>query len=238
MTLTSASITHRGKRERNEDSFALHNEEGIFIVADGMGGHHRGDVASITFVEEVLSRLVERKKTSFIRDAISEAVSAANDIIYRLSRSEDEAKIMGTTAVICILKDNRYHIGWAGDSRAYILRKGKLLQVTRDHSHVQTLVDSGIITEKEARKHPERNVISRAIGTEESVETDHVEGDILPGDIFLLCTDGVHGEMDEKYLRKILRKKISLQKRSEEIIKTALQLGGDDNATVILVQVS
>ncbi len=233
----SASISNRGLRKRNEDACSSDNDRGIFLVADGMGGHHRGDVASTAFIETAMNFLSTPKNVTDYFDLLSRAVSAANDCIYRLSQTEEEGKPMGTTAVICILENNRYHVGWVGDSRAYLFRKGKLRQVTKDHSLVQNLVDQKVISEKEALTHPERNVITRAIGTDQQVETDFTYGELKKGDLIFLCTDGICGVLENKKIQKLLKEKKSLEEKTKNIIDSAMKAGSEDNATAILIEV-
>jgi len=233
----SASMSSRGQRKRNEDACSSDNGRGIFLVADGMGGHHRGDAASAAFIETAMDFLSDPGNATDYFDLLSRAVSAANDVIYRLSQTEVEKKPMGTTGVLCILENNRYHVGWVGDSRAYLFRKGKLQQVTKDHSLVQNLVDQGVISEKEALSHPERNVITRAIGTDQQVETDFTYGELQKGDLIFLCTDGICGVLENKKIQKLLKEKKSLQEKTEGIIDSAMQAGSEDNATAILIEV-
>ncbi len=237
MIMSSAGASSQGQRNRNEDSYAIKNKAGIYIVADGMGGHKRGDLASQTLIAETLRLLVppdkEKQREKTIAPAIINALSTANKSIYHLAAEGD---MMGTTAVICVVTERQYHIGWAGDSRAYLQRKGKLTQLTRDHSPVQRLLEAGLITEEEARRHPERNVIDRAVGIEKEVEVDITSGDLRKNDILLLCTDGIHGILDTGDINKILKKKFSLKEKAEKLIEKALDSGGEDNATVVLVQ--
>lgn len=227
--------SHIGKvRSSNEDSFFIpQNENGFFaIVADGMGGHRAGETASRIFVETAKEMLSGLDASKIGPDNIKAVFSAANNTILQESHCVASKHGMGTTASLAVFYGNRATIGHVGDSRIYHFSNGNLSQVTRDHSFVQSLVDRGIITKQEAFRHPQRNIITRAIGTDKYIETDIYSVFLKEFDVLLLCTDGLSGIVSDSDINKILCE--GFETAASRLIKAALDGGGNDNVTVVI----
>lgn len=226
-------------RSGNEDSYLMADDRGLFVVADGMGGHAAGEVAS-----EMAARLVAetyRPARGMSDDELMAqmvaAIRAANTAIFERTLQEQDKRGMGTTVTVLALLPRRYLIGQVGDSRAYILRGGSLTQVTKDHSYVQEQVDAGRLSPEEARVHPYANVITRCVGSSGDVVPDLYIGTLEAGDLLLLASDGLTGMMEDEDLQAILEQDGSLEDRVDALIAEANRRGGLDNITVILVQI-
>ena len=242
--LVSASKAHVGTvaygcgsdtgrmRDHNEDSFFA--APPLFVVADGMGGHAAGEVAS----ELAIQTIMELAPAYPNAQMLSLAVDAANTAVYEESVKTERRHGMGTTVTACMLKGTRLVIAQVGDSRAYLLHNGTLQQLTRDHSLMADLIESGEITPEEARIHPQRNFITRALGTAETVETDLYELNVSPGDRLLLCSDGLSGMLDDADLTDALTAIRDPQTCVNKLIARANEAGGFDNITAIVVDVS
>lgn len=231
-------------RAGNEDSFFADclPTHGIFIVADGMGGHAAGEVASAMAVQIVtreLSRLHEDAEGGGVdvRSVVRDAVRAANRAIYDRTIAESDKQGMGTTVSALILTGNHYVIGQVGDSRVYLLRGGELIQLTKDHSYVQEQVDAGYLTPEQARFHPYSNVITRCVGASTDVEPDAYTGEVQEGDVFLVASDGLTGMVDDRRLHKMLQSSAAPARIVEALIGEANGRGGLDNITAIVVRV-
>lgn len=231
-------------RQGNEDSFFADAERGVFIVADGMGGHVAGEVASKIVAEKVgpgVSRAIEEGLggVELERRAI-ELIAEANRAILERADSEPEKRGMGTTlTLLTMVPENGYLINQVGDSRGYLLRDGVLSQVTRDHTVVQQQVDRGALTPEQARDHPLSHILTRALGTESNVEADTYTDSMQPGDIFLLCSDGLSGMLSDEAIREIVSRPTgSLQEIADALIDGANAAGGMDNITAVLVKVT
>ena len=234
MTFRSVSRTHTGLvRSHNEDALVERSDVGLWAVSDGMGGHSAGDVASGLVVTALRQLAQDRLSPEGIREAL-EAVN--DDLLARTSGSQD--RTMGATVTVlgAVLGSDGadFFCLWAGDSRLYRLRNGKLTQLTRDHRFIQDLLDSGRITEAEARKHPRRNVITRAVGVAKELELDGCDGKIEPGDVFLLVTDGVTGACTDDEILSALSGK-SFDAAADEIVRRCLDHGAPDNLTLLLI---
>lgn len=235
----------RGRiRPKNEDAFYAPenmNEPLLFIVADGMGGHNAGEVASRLAVEEISSYIKARYESRTLQEElallIDEAFMAANEKIYRLSVGSEEWAGMGTTATAALFKDGKVYIGHVGDSRAYLLRDGALRQLTRDHSLVWQLMEEGRLTAQEMRYHPMRNVITRALGVYDRVEVDISTHEYKSGDIFLLCSDGLTNMLEDEKIKEIILKTDSIEAAVDKLLQAANNSGGHDNITVELILV-
>jgi PPM family protein phosphatase len=229
-------------RAGNEDSFFADANEhrGLFIVADGMGGHAAGEVASEMAVQIVTRELAAVQQLDGEDPArrVREALRAANRAIFSRTIEEMDKQGMGTTASVLLLADDRYLIGQVGDSRVYLLRDGALRQITKDHSYVQEQVDAGFLTPEQARYHPYSNVITRCVGASESVEPDIYAGAVKAGDLFLVASDGLTGMVDDRRLQHILLSRASPGRLVDALIAEANGRGGLDNITAIIVQVS
>jgi protein phosphatase len=228
-------------RSGNEDNFEVdaNKARGIFVVADGMGGHAAGEVASEMAVQIVIR---EMKDTSSVSDGtatrtLGEALKHANRAIHDRTITEVDKQGMGTTASVLVLSDSRYIIGQVGDSRVYLLRDGALKQLTKDHSYVQEQVDLGNLTPEQARYHPYSNVITRCVGASPDVEPDLYAGEAKTGDIFLVASDGLTGMVDDRRLRDLLMTRNEPKRKVELLIAEANGRGGLDNITAIVVHV-
>ena len=242
MHLSVAARTDVGMiRAGNEDAFfADANEQrGVFIVADGMGGHAAGEVASEMAVQIVTREL--SSVTSLMGDEptarVAAALQLANKAIYERTLAEVDKQGMGTTASVLLLGGARYLIGQVGDSRIYMLRNGVLHQVTKDHSYVQEQVDAGYLTPEQARYHPYSNVITRCVGAGDSVEPDTYAGQVLMGDLFLVASDGLTGMVDDRRIAQLLLARTTPARMVENLIREANGRGGLDNITAIVVQI-
>jgi len=233
--IESAALTHVGKvRDKNQDSFCAREREGLWAVADGMGGHEGGEWAS--------GKLAEKLGAADVPDdleeasaRVEEAIRAANKAI--LVEAGHRGRQMGTTLVALLVKGDRYRILWVGDSRAYRLRDGDFTQLSRDHTQVQEMVDRGLMEPDQLVGHPMSHILSRAVGARETFEIDHVDGDVAPGDVFLLCSDGLHGYVDKDVIRRLLGRG-SPERALDELIALTLEAGAPDNVTGIAVWAS
>lgn len=214
-------------RSNNEDSYKI--GDGYAIVADGMGGHKKGEVASKMAVD-IISDFITAKKCGPVQ-----AIEVANKEIFKKGESP-EFSGMGTTAVVCILDEDKALIANVGDSRGYIFKDGKLRQVTKDHSLVQKLIDDGEITEAEAERRADKSVILRAVGADKDVKVDVFENDTEKGDIVLLCSDGLTNCVSSDDISRILGQDSSPQKKAEELVNAANLNGGVDNITAVLLE--
>jgi protein phosphatase len=228
-------------RSGNEDNFTVDASpsRGIFIVADGMGGHAAGEVAS-----EMAVRIVQRE-LSPVRDLdgedvvqmVASALKRANRAIHDRTLTETDKQGMGTTVSALLLAGTRYLIGQVGDSRVYLYRDGTLTQLTKDHSYVQEQVDAGFLTPEQARYHPYSNVITRCVGAGNDVEPDIYRGEARDGDLFLVASDGLTGMVDDRRLAQLLGSRAEPERKVQSLIAEANGRGGLDNITAILVQV-
>ena len=230
--ILSAFRTDVGKvRANNQDAPIVSEKLRLYGVADGMGGHKGGEVAS-TSARDNLLRELEGKTPSVA--ALSGAIEEVNRQIYPQQEHDDALTGMGTTLSVLWMSDNFVYIGHVGDSRVYLLRDGEFKQMTLDHSLVEQLVREGVLTEEEAQNHPMRNIITRAIGTDESVEVDVVVEERRKGDLWLACSDGLHGLVDDRQMRDALRQ-YAPEKAADVLLKAALDAGGRDNVTLVIV---
>jgi serine/threonine protein phosphatase PrpC len=233
----AAAVSDRGsKRPSNEDAFGYSIERGAFVVCDGMGGAAAGEIASAIAVDEVLSALCARAPAASFEEAGGAAVAAANRAIYTRAQRNERLSGMGTTMVALVAEENRVCIINVGDSRCYRLHRGRLEQVTLDHSMVEEQVRMGRMTPVQAQRSPMRNVITRALGTEPSVTPDFFPMDVEPGDLFLLCSDGLTRELTDMTIQSLLTLKDSVQERCARLVEAAKKAGGQDNITCLLVQ--
>lgn len=230
--ILSAFRTDVGKvRANNQDAPIVSEKLRLYGVADGMGGHKGGEVAS-TSARDSLLRELEGKTPSVA--TLSGAIEEVNRQIYHQQEHDDALTGMGTTLSVLWMSDNFVYIGHVGDSRVYLLRDGEFKQMTLDHSLVEQLVREGVLTEEEAQNHPMRNIITRAIGTDESVEVDVVVEERRKGDLWLACSDGLHGLVDDRQMRDALRQ-YAPEKAADVLLKAALDAGGRDNVTLVIV---
>ncbi len=232
------ACTDRGKvREINEDSIYTNESEQLYIVADGMGGYFGGEIASRLAVE-VLSGCIQNCD-EVDRTILREGFALANQTIFETAKNRGQ-KLMGTTASLLHIESNLDSgwIGHVGDSRIYRMRDSFLELLTKDHSYVEELIDAGKITREEAFSHPNRNIITRALGTHTLVEADVIQFPIQRGDLFLLCSDGLSNKLPLNDLQGILVSDASLEDKGNKLLEEALQRGGEDNISLVLVEIS
>lgn len=233
--IESWAQTHEGRvREHNEDNYCAREAQGLWAVADGMGGHEGGEWASATLVEKLEAIAVPRDFEE-AQGLVAKAIGEANQIILREARNR--RKQMGSTIVTLLVQDRRYAILWVGDSRAYLLRDDALVQLSRDHSQVQEMVDRGVMRPEDAVGHPMGHILSRAVGVAEQVAVDRVTGEVQPGDVFLLCSDGLHGYVEEQEIARLVGRGSPAQ-ASQELVDLTLKNGAPDNVTVVAVWAS
>ncbi|MCW9013972.1 MAG: Stp1/IreP family PP2C-type Ser/Thr phosphatase [Gammaproteobacteria bacterium] len=236
-------------RDHNEDSIGSNTDLGLAVLADGMGGHKGGEVASALAVDTVLNNLIkslanlpaggtdENTGYSLESMAIEAAIKEANAVIYQASRNNAQYEGMGTTIVVLLFYDNRITVAHVGDSRLYRVRNEQMEQLTRDHTLLQELVDRGFYTKKEAQESMNKNLVTRAVGVNPTVEIDLLEDIALPHDIYLLCSDGLNDMIDDRLIEDtILNYRDNLEKVSRELIHQAKQHGGKDNVSAVLAQ--
>lgn len=240
---TAAAVTDRGrKRSSNEDAFGFSVEHGAYVVCDGMGGAAAGEIASSLAVREVL-RLLERRANGQdgadvppLLLVAEQAVAAANETIFSHAQSNEQHSGMGTTLVMLVAEDSHVWVLNVGDSRCYRLRNRSLEQLTLDHSLVEEMVRMGRMTPEEALQSPMRNVITRALGTQSQVTPDIFTSEAEPGDLFLLCSDGLSREISDRQIESILCNDLPLEEMCSQMVSAAKKAGGNDNITCLLVR--
>ncbi len=234
MRLVAAARTDRGqKRPNNEDTYLSDSRSGLFIVADGMGGHKAGEVASalaVQVIRDVLQGLPEPDLRG-----LKTAVESANRVIYRQAQANTQWNHMGTTVVAALIRRNRLMLAHVGDSRAYRFSSGRLERLTDDHSLVFQWVKAGRLTEEEARVHPQRAGLLEAVGILPEVEVDLRE-EPYGGERILLCSDGLTDMLTDQEIEEILRSEPDADTACDRLIRSANEAGGSDNITVIVVQ--
>lgn len=233
----SAERTHVGKvRKINEDACLSKPEFGLWAVADGMGGHEAGDVASRTIVEKLSAMPQPRDFSSYLA-AAHQALHNANQQLRQESIRRYHRRTIGSTVVVLLTYQDRGACLWVGDSRIYRLRGNELTQLTRDHSHVQDLVDKGLLDARAAQNHPMANVITRAIGSSDELDIDELPINLQPGDVYLLCSDGLNKMVSDEEIAKELSQYNS-QSTALSLEHMALSRGAHDNVTTVVVNIS
>lgn len=210
----------------------------LAIVADGMGGHQAGDTASqitIEMVEDSLRSAAGRLGEEEREALLVEAIRAANAKVFEIASGREHYRGMGTTVTVALADESSVLIGHIGDSRAYYINHEQFTQLTEDHTLVNELVKTGQLTPDEAAVHPRRNVVTRALGTEAEVDVDVTKRSWSPGDLLMLCSDGLTNKVPPEVLMRLLRSEDSLEEKSEKLVEYALEAGGDDNITVVLI---
>lgn len=237
-----AAVTDPGcQRQKNEDNFFVSPDERVFAVADGMGGALGGARASKLTVEAIeslwKSRPPHMSDKEAIRQWLIEAVSAANRSVYHVAEQDASVRGMGTTVVVAVQSDDNYmQIAHVGDSRAYLIRGGKPVLLTQDHSVVQEMVRAGRLTEEQARINPYKNLITRCLGHDDKVEIDQTPVEIRPNDWIVLCTDGLPTVLRDEQIGEALENLEEPQRACEELVKQTLDGGAPDNVTVVAVK--
>ena len=233
----AAAVTDRGrKRPSNEDAFGYSVEDGVYVVCDGMGGAAAGEIASSIAVDEVLRLLCERNPETALPVVVEDAIVAANEAIFSRAQRNHKLSGMGTTLVALVVEEQRVWVLNVGDSRCYRLRGGRIEQLTLDHSLVEEQVRLGRMSRAEALRSPLRNMITRALGTQNQVTPDCFQFEAEPGDIFLLCSDGLTRELSDPQVQSHLAANLPLADRCTRLVEAAKKAGGHDNITAILVQ--
>lgn len=224
-------------RNINEDyvDYYIDNDKEIYVIADGMGGHNAGEVASKLAVDTTIEYIKNIGVVNNTSDSLREAIQLSNKKIYELSMQNDNLRGMGTTLTACLIQDGEIVIANVGDSRGYVLEEDKLLRITKDHSLVQQLLDKGSITEEEALKHPNKNIITRALGTSKFVDIDIFTINLLGVHKILLCTDGLTNEVTDKELFDIIKENNN-QISCEKLVELSKIKGGRDNISVIIFE--
>ena len=248
MSLTielQAAVDAGRARSNNEDSVAVDAETSLAVLADGMGGYNAGEVASnmaTSFISSELGRWLREASVQAtdqdVRRAMDICVDNANRAIFNAANSNPQYAGMGTTLVVALFRGTRLLVGHVGDSRAYRLRGGRLQQLTRDHSLLQEQIDAGLITPEQAAFSANKNLVTRAVGVEDTVLLETHQHEVSPGDLYLLCSDGLSDMLDDGTIAQLLQSGDSLEGVCNTLIEAANDAGGKDNISVILVRAS
>jgi protein phosphatase len=234
---TAAAVTDRGrKRSSNEDAFCFSVEHGVYLVCDGMGGAAAGEIASSLAVDEMLRLLTSRTEATPLPQAAEEAICAANEAIFSRSQRNHKLSGMGTTLVGLLVEERHVWVLNIGDSRCYRLRDRRVEQLTLDHSLVEEQVRLGRMTRADALRSPLRNVITRALGTQSHVTPDIFELEAEPGDLYLLCSDGLTRELSDSVIESLLGVDLPIEDLCARLVSAANKAGGHDNITCVLVR--
>ena len=240
-----AAVDPGRARSNNEDSVAIDASVSLAVLADGMGGYNAGEVASnmaTTFIRAELGRWLREASSQAsdaeVRRAMDICVDNANRAIFNAANSNPQYAGMGTTLVVAVFRDTRLMLGHVGDSRCYRLRAGRLQQITRDHSLLQEQIDAGLITPEQAAFSVNKNLVTRAVGVEDTVLLETHQHDVLPDDLYLLCSDGLSDMLPDAGIGQLLMSNETLEGRSRALIAAANDAGGKDNISVIVVRAS
>jgi len=239
--LKTFSITNIGRKRKVNQDYVYTSETGIgcldnlFLVADGMGGHNAGDYASRMTVETVVERVANAAEND-PKVIFNDAIQAANVLVRQQASTISELEGMGTTIVAATCKDDLLYVANVGDSRLYIVNQGVIHQVTRDHSWVEEMVQRGGLGREEARNHPDKNIITRAIGAESTVQVDFFTVQMKEGDTILMCTDGLTNMLEDEEIRMILDGARDMVEQAQELVEAANERGGRDNISVVLIK--
>ena len=229
-------------RQNNEDACFVVPGRNVYVVADGVGGNNSGEVASRTAVSEIArmvneAAMVQYRSPEEIFGFFADIIEDVNEQIYQMGLQSQQNRGMATTIVTAYIRMNSAYIANIGDSRAYLFRSGKLGQITRDHTYVNELIDKGVITEDEAEHHEQKNVITKALGTEHRADPDFYKVDLESNDILLLCSDGLYGEVPAEKIAQILKTDQNMNDMCTSLVQEALAAGGRDNITVICLKI-
>lgn len=249
MQVKAYGLTHVGRqRQHNEDSFLVEDNARLYLVADGMGGHAAGEIASRIAVDSISEFILHTKEDDGTwphaydehyrrtTNRLMAAVRMANTRVLEAMRKDARLRGMGTTIVACMADNETMSVAHVGDSRVYLIRGNQLSRITNDHSWVFEQVQAGMLSEAEAEKHPLRNVITRALGGALQVTPDAQEIEIQSGDVFLLCSDGLTGMVPEEEILRIVSNHADLEDACQQLIDIANERGGLDNVTAVLVK--
>ncbi len=238
LTFDSVARTHVGRvRPLNEDRFVDRPLLGLWAVADGMGGHQAGDVASGLVADSLMEVSAPHSGYGFL-DEVRDALVRANRFLSARASASKPGTVIGSTVVVLMSYERHFACLWAGDSRAYRLRDGAFQQISKDHSVVQHLIDSGSLSREDAKHDRRSNVITRAVGVYEEINLDLVDGVMQPNDVFLLCSDGLSGPLEDEEIAQHLKGNVELAAAADSLIDAALDRGGRDNITLVLIRVN
>jgi len=230
----SFGVSHKGcVRDHNEDNYLVEPRTGLWVVADGMGGHDAGEVASASIIDH-LATIGIASSAPDLRARFEDRLSRANAEIRRIS--ETRGITIGSTFAALLVMDGRFACLWAGDSRVYLVRNASISQISRDHTEVQELLDRGVISAAEALTWPRRNVITHAVGVSDEIVIDYQQGETMPGDVFVLNTDGLTAHVSDREIEAAVLS-AAPQAACEKLLETVLARGGTDNVTIILVKI-
>ncbi|WP_211237695.1 PP2C family protein-serine/threonine phosphatase [Shewanella waksmanii] len=236
MHQTSHGISHRGTvREINEDACLELTHLGVWVVADGMGGHAAGDVASQLVIDVMQQALSHCSREQVNQAILVSALEESNRRLRQMSQQQFAGKVAGSTVVVLWIHQHQYHLLWAGDSRGYLYRGNQLTQVTKDHSQVNDMVDEGVLLPEEAEQHPLANVITRAVGVDDYLCVDIKQGTLVNNDIFLLCSDGLNKELSDQEIANAIQPG-NIIDSGMALIHSSLVRNARDNVTCILVK--
>lgn len=241
--LSAGFKTDRGRcRDNNEDSLFVLPNHRMYMVADGVGGNRSGEVASRAAVSYVASyvdshSLDEVGSEEQLQLYFLDCLNGANGEVCRLAEENRNNAGMATTLVLAYINGEKGYVVNIGDSRAYLVRDGEIMQITRDHTYVNELLMQGSITPEEARRHPERNMITRAIGGEKTIRPDFFRFDLEPDDVLLLCTDGLFGELEDEVICRMVGEEPSMHRLASNLVEQANVHGGKDNISVICIRI-
>lgn len=239
--LKTFSITDIGVMRKVNQDYIYTSEQpvghlpNLFLVADGMGGHNAGDYASKVTVETIVEQIAASAEQDPVR-AFRESIREANRLIRTLAEQAPEMEGMGTTVVAASIAGSRLSVANVGDSRLYVVNHREIRQITRDHSWVGEMVQRGGIRREDARNHPKKNIITRAVGAEEEIQADFFTVQLEEGDTVLMCTDGLTNMLEDERIRMILAQSSDLVEKTENLVRTANDNGGRDNISVILIE--
>ena len=232
--LQHCAATHEGRvRKNNEDAYCVRAEDGLFLVADGMGGHEHGEWASAA-IAQALGAVPLPSAFEDASLAVADALHRANAVIH--AEAQSRGMQMGSTAVALLIRDGRFAVLWVGDSRAYLYRDGELYRISHDHTQVQEMIDRGLLLPEDADGHPMGHVLARAMGVRPAVEVDVIADEIESGDVFLLCSDGLMARVEDEEIAAALAQ-AEADVRAQRLVKLTLDRGAPDNVTVITVGV-
>ncbi len=246
MNYTFCTKTDPGRaRDNNEDSVAYDDEVQLGVLADGMGGYNAGEIASgmaTAFIKSEMSRWLseagKQAKIKEIRRALEICVDNANKSIYNAANSNAQYSGMGTTLVVAVFQGEKVMLGHIGDSRCYRLRGGEFAQITKDHSLLQEQIDAGLLTVEQAATSSYKNLVTRALGVDDAVALDLNEFDVEPGDLYMMCSDGLSDMVDDNEIASILDSEQTMEQKADQLIAVANEHGGRDNISVLLTQAS
>ena len=239
--LKTFSITDIGRKRKVNQDFVYSSERlvgplpNLFLVADGMGGHNAGDYASRLAVETIVERSSGSLETNPLR-VLDEAVQSANGLVRQRAQEAPELQGMGTTVVAAVIDGRELYVANVGDSRLYIVNSGEIRQITKDHSWVEEMVRRGGIGKAEARNHPDKNIITRAVGAEETVRIDFFQVLLQEGDVILMCTDGLTNMLEDEEIRMTLDGARDIVEKAQGLVRAANDRGGRDNISVVLIE--